>query len=526
MKKLNSLNLQTRILLGFAMSFVAFSLIGLYNVVILQYTTQSATDVFERYVPFESALRQFQADDLELLASTVEVALLQFSEADDAQIADEVEQLSQARADAAASLELVARYSAQFFPELQTAIEEVEARQTEFLDLGERLIAAAENAADPEGFEEAKEAYESAERSVLVAIDNIVAAQASRFDEINAAFNTTSVTAFIIVISGLVVGLVVSAIGAVLGARTITRPLVELKDIANDIAQGDYSRRAPDQSQDEVGSLGQSINLMSQAVEQREKQLSQQIEEVRKSRDEAERANQVKSAFLASMSHELRTPLNAVINFTRFVVDGDTGPVNEQQAELLNDVIGSAKHLLNLINDVLDMSKIEAGSLNLFLEDNVSVDALIKQAVTTGQGLLGDKSVRLETEIAPDLPPMRADRQRVLQILLNIISNACKFTEQGAIKVRAAHRDNHVTLSVEDTGPGIAPEDQPLVFEPFKQTEAGLRQHGGTGLGMPIARSLAEAHGGRLWLESAPGKGSTFYVELPVQAADVAPALA
>lgn len=526
MKKLQSMNLQSRILLGFAMSFIAFGLIGLYNVILLQNTTQSASQIIERYLPFESALRQFQANDLELLASTVEIALLQFTEADEDQIADEVVQLAEAQAEAAASLEVITRYSAQYFPEWQAAIEDVQARQIEFLELGESLIAAAENVGDAEGFEETKEAYEDAERSVLVAIDNILAAQASEFDEINAAFINTSVTASTIVISGVIIGLGLSAVGAVLGARTITRPLVQLKDIANDIAQGDYSRRAPVQSQDEVGSLAQSINLMSQAVELREKQLGQQIEEVRKSRDEAERANQVKSAFLASMSHELRTPLNAVINFTRFVVDGDTGPVNEQQAELLNDVIGSAKHLLNLINDVLDMSKIEAGSLNLFIEDNVSFAALIKQAVTTGQGLLGDKPVRLETEIAPDLPPMRADKQRVLQILLNIVSNACKFTEQGAITVRAAYRNSHVTVSVADTGPGIPPEDQPLVFEPFKQTEAGLRQHGGTGLGMPIARSLAEAHGGRLWLESEPGKGSTFYVELPVQVVDVAPAFA
>lgn len=241
-------------------------------------------------------------------------------------------------------------------------------------------------------------------------------------------------------------------------------------------------------------------------------------DEAEKSKEEAERANTIKSAFLASMSHELRTPLNSIINFTRFVVDGDTGPINEQQKELLGEVVTSGKHLLNLINDVLDMSKIEAGSLRLFVEDQVNLNAILDSAATTGRSLLVDKPVRLVMAAEDGLPTIRCDRQRVLQILLNIISNACKFTPEGEITVRAHVAGDEVIISVADQGAGIAPEDQPAVFEAFKQTKTGLRQGGGgTGLGMPIARNLAEAHGGRLWLESEPGKGATFYVALPIQ---------
>lgn len=238
------------------------------------------------------------------------------------------------------------------------------------------------------------------------------------------------------------------------------------------------------------------------------------------------RSDEVKSAFLASMSHELRTPLNAIINFTRFIVDGDTGPINTQQKDLLTDVLGSSQHLLALINDVLDMSKIEAGSLVLFIEDDVDLKALLNTSVATARSLLVGKPVRLHVDLPADLTPIRADRQRVLQVLLNIISNACKFTEEGDIRIRAQCDADEVIISVADTGPGIAPEDQTLVFEAFKQTTTGIRQGGGTGLGMPIAKSLVEVHGGRMWLESVLGQGATFSIALPVRSSSLTPVLA
>lgn len=249
-------------------------------------------------------------------------------------------------------------------------------------------------------------------------------------------------------------------------------------------------------------------------------------EETERAKAEAERANSVKSAFLASMSHELRTPLNAIINFSKFVAKGTMGPVNTEQVETLNEVVDSAKHLLHLINDVLDMSKIEAGSLKLFIEPNVDVNAIMKTVIATGRSLLGDKSVELQPHIEDGLPAIAGDRQRILQILLNIMSNACKFTDEGQIKVRASQTNGEVVFGIEDSGPGIAADDQVAVFEAFKQTTTGLRQGGGTGLGMPISKNLAEAHGGRLWVESEVGKGSTFYLALPVKSASLEPTLA
>jgi signal transduction histidine kinase len=232
---------------------------------------------------------------------------------------------------------------------------------------------------------------------------------------------------------------------------------------------------------------------------------------------DAERANRVKSAFLASMSHELRTPLNAIINFSKFVVRGVVGPINDQQTEMLTNVVNSGQHLLNLINDVLDMSKIESGSLNLFVENDVDLNTICQDALNTAQSLIGDRPVELRSDIAPDLPRLLGDRQRILQILLNLLSNACKFTQQGHIVLSVKQQADEILISVSDTGPGIPKADWDLIFQPFKQTETGIRQGQGTGLGMPISRNLVELHGGRIWLDSVPGEGSTFYVALPIR---------
>lgn len=250
---------------------------------------------------------------------------------------------------------------------------------------------------------------------------------------------------------------------------------------------------------------------------------SQQAE--RSAREAAERADRVKSAFLANMSHELRTPLNSVINFTKFIAKGAVGPVNEQQIRLLTKVADSGKHLHLLINDVLDMSKIEAGSLSLLVEDNVDLRAILESVISTGAGLVDEKAITITSTIDPALPLIRGDRQRIYQILLNIMSNAAKFTEAGTIDLAAMRQGDHVQITIRDTGAGIAAEDLEAVFLPFKQTQTGIRQGGGTGLGMPISRSLAESHGGTLTVESTVGKGTAFALLLPVLSDKLTPVL-
>lgn len=233
--------------------------------------------------------------------------------------------------------------------------------------------------------------------------------------------------------------------------------------------------------------------------------------------EELRQTDQAKNLFLASMSHELRTPLNAIMNFTEMVAVGIMGPVNDEQKELLDQSLDSSKHLLNLINDVLDISKIQAGRLTLFVEDDVNLYAEVRTVVNMIEPLLKNKPVTLVQDIDDNLPLLTGDKRRIRQIMLNLVSNAAKFTDEGTITLSAKNRGTQVQLAVIDCGPGIVPAMQEVIFEPFMQTADGVKHALGTGLGLPITKSLVAAHNGRIWLESKPGEGSAFYVTLPIQ---------
>jgi GAF domain-containing protein/CheY-like chemotaxis protein len=235
-------------------------------------------------------------------------------------------------------------------------------------------------------------------------------------------------------------------------------------------------------------------------------------------------ADRVKSQFLANMSHELRTPLNSIIGFSRVILKGIDGPINEIQEQDLSAIYNSGQHLLALINDILDLSKIEAGKMELSFGD-VNIPDLINSVLSTAVGLVKDKPVKLIKNVPSDLPLVRADNTRVRQVLLNLISNAAKFTDEGSITIdvsveKAPKGGQELVLRVTDTGPGIAEEDQIKLFQPFSQVDdSPTRKTGGTGLGLSICRSLVEMHGGRIGLErSTVGKGSTFAFTLPLPA--------
>jgi signal transduction histidine kinase len=246
-------------------------------------------------------------------------------------------------------------------------------------------------------------------------------------------------------------------------------------------------------------------------------QNAQLYAEQRRVAEELRAIDNLKSQFLANMSHELRTPLNAIINFTRFVQSGMLGAINNEQRDALDRSLDSSKHLLSIINDLLDMTKIEANMMQLFIEEDVSIYAEIEAAVDAARTYLSEKPVELIVDVPNDLPFIVADRRRVRQILLNLMSNAAKFTQEGRIILRVRQQGDHLHFAVIDTGPGIAEEDREAIFLPFQQSAAGLRHSGGTGLGLPITLRLVEAHGGRLALESVVGQGSTFSFTLPIR---------
>jgi signal transduction histidine kinase len=240
------------------------------------------------------------------------------------------------------------------------------------------------------------------------------------------------------------------------------------------------------------------------------------FEEIADKSRQLEAASRHKSEFLANMSHELRTPLNAVIGFSEVLLQRMFGDLNAKQDEYLKDIYASGQHLLSLINDILDLSKIEAGRMELELSD-VHLATAIDNALILVRERASRRGLRLGSTLDERLGTIRADERKVKQVLLNLLSNAIKFTpEGGRIEVRATPTNGGVEISVSDTGVGIAPEDQEAIFEEFRQVGTADKKVEGTGLGLALSRKFIELHAGRIWVKSQLGQGSTFTFTLPV----------
>ncbi|HSH99731.1 MAG TPA: GAF domain-containing protein [Reyranella sp.] len=240
--------------------------------------------------------------------------------------------------------------------------------------------------------------------------------------------------------------------------------------------------------------------------------------EIQEKSRQLEIASQHKSQFLANMSHELRTPLNAIIGYTEMMADGLYGDVPQKAAGVLERVQSNGRHLLGLINDVLDLSKIEAGQLSLAVEE-YSVPDMVSTVMAATESLARAKGLALEQALTPGLPKGRGDARRLSQVLLNLVGNAIKFTDQGKVEIRARRDGEFFELAVVDTGFGIAPEDQKRIFDEFQQVDnTSTRKKGGTGLGLSISRKIVELHGGSITVDSEIGKGSSFKVTVPISA--------
>ena len=269
-----------------------------------------------------------------------------------------------------------------------------------------------------------------------------------------------------------------------------------------EIAAGDFSRQLDVPNRDELGTLAVNLNRMN--------------DELRRLYEELETVSRHKSEFLANMSHELRTPLNAIIGFSDLLQLQLHGGLNEQQLRYVDDVAEAGRHLLSLINDILDLSKVEAGMMELELSD-----VSLRGALESGLTMHAERAARAGMALTLDTDDVtvRADERKLRQVVFNLLSNAVKFTPPGGrVDVSGRTVDGVVTVSVIDTGPGIALEDQELIFEEFQQVRSDSgNHHEGTGLGLPLARKFIELHGGRLWVESVSGGGSSFRFTLPVR---------
>jgi signal transduction histidine kinase len=268
------------------------------------------------------------------------------------------------------------------------------------------------------------------------------------------------------------------------------------------IASGDFSRHVEVANRDELGDLAGRVNQMN--------------DELQRVYRELETASRHKSEFLANMSHELRTPLNAILGFSQVLEKKLFGELNSKQEEYVEDIHSSGNHLLSLINDVLDLSKVEAGQIELEVAP-FSLREAVERGVVMVRERASKNGVALAAEIEPEVQVVSGDERRIRQILFNLLSNAVKFTPAGGrIDVSARLVDGEIQLAVADTGPGIAPEDVDRIFEEFQQTDVGAQHHEGTGLGLALSKRLVELHGGRIWVESEVDAGSRFVFTLPV----------
>jgi signal transduction histidine kinase len=284
---------------------------------------------------------------------------------------------------------------------------------------------------------------------------------------------------------------------------SVIGPIQRTDERLAEIASGDFSTHVDVPNRDELGALAANLNRMN--------------DELGRLYEELETVSRHKSEFLANMSHELRTPLNAIIGFSEVLQQQMFGELNEQQLGYVDDVLDAGRHLLSLINDILDLAKVEAGRMELELAE-VSLPETLRSGLTMHGERASREGITLALTVDPDEIVVEADERKLRQVVFNLLSNAVKFTPAGGrIDVSARMSDGFVEVAVADSGSGIAEEDHELIFEEFGQARGDPGAHEGTGLGLPLSRRFIELHGGRLWVESALGSGSTFRFTLPIE---------
>jgi signal transduction histidine kinase len=319
----------------------------------------------------------------------------------------------------------------------------------------------------------------------------------------------TSVFAIVAVVFALLCGFVIS--------WSFILPVREAQAFLDKVAAGNLGARIDVPNRDEFGTLAERMNHMSAELQRFDGEQRHAAAELGRLNLQLAQASKAKSEFLANMSHELRTPMNAILGFTEMLIDGLYGDIPEALKEPLTDIQLNGRHLLRLINDVLDLSKIEAGRMQLALDD-YSVREIIDIVQVSLRSLAAEKGLAFAVSVPPDLPVARGDNGRLTQCLMNLAGNAIKFTREGTVEIGVALTGAELLFHVTDTGIGIPPEELENVFAEFRQVDTTVtREFGGTGLGLSITRRFVEMHGGRIWVESTLGHGSTFYFAIPLR---------
>jgi len=336
-----------------------------------------------------------------------------------------------------------------------------------------------------------------------------------------------NLTVSVIILICLIISiLILILLGSSKLQKLISNPIAKLVESMRQVTfEKNYSIRVKKTSNDELGVLADGFNEMLEQIQFRDKQLKRSVSDLKNARDAAESASKAKSEFLANMSHELRTPLNHIIGFTELVVDKNFGDINETQEDYLNDVLSSSRHLLSLINDILDLAKVEAGKIELEIGE-IDLKSLLERSLVMIKEKAMKQNLSIETDLNKISATIQADERKVKQIVYNLLSNAVKFTpDGGVIRLSAeyikdkAGLSGHDTIkiSVQDNGIGIDQTQQAVIFNPFEQIDgSACRKYQGTGLGLALTRQFVELHDGSITVKSeGEGKGSTFSFTLP-----------
>ncbi len=442
-----------------------------------------------------AAYRQIQHDTTSQLYSVASALLVP----DDRTLDATLRQLNQFGYDLD-RLQFVAQDEVELLGRVRTEYEAFIAAVTEAIELIRAGKALEGRAAQ---IERAGPLADRLERLTNELVNKAEAEMAARIDESEQGYADSQrlVIAFAAVSIVLALGLGYAISWSLIG------PVRQMDVRFNEIAAGDFTKQVSVPNRDELGALAGNLNRMSDELGRLYGQLAT--------------ANRHKSEFLANMSHELRTPLNAIIGFSEVLKERIFGELNDKQAEYIDDIHTSGHHLLSLINDILDLSKIEAGRMDLELSD-FDLRAALQSALTLVRERATRHGVALSLEMTDGIGVIVADERKVRQVVLNLLSNAVKFTpEGGQVALRARPADGAVEVSVADTGIGIATKDQAAVFEEFRQVGDSALKHEGTGLGLALAKRFVELHGGTIRVESAPGKGTTFTFSIPKAPAPV-----
>jgi len=402
-------------------------------------------------------------------------------------------------------------------PDERTLIQQIRAAQEDAMG----VVADIANLIREGKITDAMEALMTREDPLYRKIDGlvrqVVALEQARMDRLRAGVAAANRRSLLLMGGFAALAIVLALLFGFVISWSFIIPVQEAHGFLAQVAAGNFGVTVRVANRDEFGELAENMNHMSRELQRLDADQRRAAAELQSLNARLAQASHAKSEFLASMSHELRTPLNAILGFTELILDNLYGEVPAALRDPLVDVQTNARHLLRLINDVLDLSKIEAGRMELAAAD-YAVSDVLETARASLRSLAAEKGLDFVVSVPPNLPMAYGDGKRITQCLLNLAGNAIKFTKRGRVEIAAAVDGETLRYRVTDTGIGIPKDQLENVFAEFRQVDATIaREYGGTGLGLSITKKFVELHGGRIWAESEPGRGSTFFIEVPLR---------